>query len=56
MTVFLLEKPMDRGAWRVTVNGVAKSQTQLSMQAGKKKKKFCLAKLVGEKVQGIALR
>ena len=48
---------MDRGAWRITVNGVAKSQTQLSMQAGKKKKKkFCLAKLVGEKVQGIALR
>ena len=22
--------PMDRGAWRVTVHGVAKSQTQLS--------------------------
>ena len=36
---------MDRGAWRVTVYGVAKSQTQLSMQAGKKKK-VCLAKLV----------
>ena len=24
-----LENPMDRGAWRVTVHGVAKSQTQL---------------------------
>ena len=26
-----LEKSMDRGAWRATVHGVAKSQTQLSM-------------------------
>ena len=26
-----LENPMDRGAWRSTVHGVAKSQTQLSM-------------------------
>ena len=25
-----LEKLMDRGAWRATVHGVAKSQTQLS--------------------------
>ena len=25
-----MEKPMDRGAWRATVHGVAKSQTQLS--------------------------
>ena len=25
-----LENPMDRGAWRATVRGVAKSQTQLS--------------------------
>ena len=25
-----LENPMDRGAWQVTVQGVAKSQTQLS--------------------------
>ena len=25
-----LENPMDRGAWRTTVYGVAKSQTQLS--------------------------
>ena len=25
-----LESPMDRGAWQVTVHGVAKSQTQLS--------------------------
>ena len=24
-----LENPMDRGAWRATVHGVAKSQTQL---------------------------
>ena len=25
-----LENPMDRGAWQVTLQGVAKSQTQLS--------------------------
>ena len=25
-----LENPMDRGAWRATVHGVAKGQTQLS--------------------------
>ena len=25
-----LENPMDRGAWRATAHGVAKSQTQLS--------------------------
>ena len=25
-----LENPVDRGAWRATVHGVAKSQTQLS--------------------------
>ena len=25
-----LENPMDRGAWRVTVHGVAKNQTRLS--------------------------
>ena len=25
-----LENPMDRGAWRATVHGAAKSQTQLS--------------------------
>ena len=25
-----LGNPMDRGAWRATVHGVAKSQTQLS--------------------------
>ena len=25
-----LENPMDRGAWRVTVHGVTKCQTQLS--------------------------
>ena len=28
--VFLLGDPMDRGAWRAIVHGVAKSQTQLS--------------------------
>ena len=27
---FCLENSMDRGAWRATVHGVAKSQTQLS--------------------------
>ena len=26
-----LENPMDRGAWRATVHGVAKNQTSLSM-------------------------
>ena len=26
-----LENPMDRGAWRATVRGVSKSQTQLSI-------------------------
>ena len=29
-SVFLLENPMDRGVWRATVCGVAKSQTRLS--------------------------
>ena len=28
--VFLLEHPMDRGAWQATVHGVTKSQTRLS--------------------------
>ena len=28
-----LRNPMDRGAWRATVPGVTKSQTQLSDQA-----------------------
>ena len=27
---YCLENPMDRGAWQATVNGVTKSQTQLS--------------------------
>ena len=27
-----LENPMDRGPWRATVHGVAKSQTRLSCQ------------------------
>ena len=31
--VFLLENPMDRGAWWATVHVVSKSQTQLSDQA-----------------------
>ena len=38
-TVFLLENPMDRGAWWSTVLGVTKSRTrlkQLSMHHGKK--------------------
>ena len=30
---FCLENPMDRGAWRATAHGVAKSQTQLSTHA-----------------------
>ena len=29
-TVFLMENPMERGAWRATVHGVAKSWTRLS--------------------------
>ena len=28
-----LENPIDRGDWRATVHGVAKSRTQLSMHA-----------------------
>ena len=28
-----LDNPMDRGAWRATIHGVAKSQTQLGNQA-----------------------
>ena len=27
---YCLESPMDRGSWKATVHGVAKSQTQLS--------------------------
>ena len=30
---YCLENPMDRGAWRATVCGVAKSRTRLSMHA-----------------------
>ena len=30
---FCLKNPMDRGAWRATVHGVAKSQTQPSVHA-----------------------
>ena len=29
--VFLLENPVDRGAWWAIIHGVTKSQTQLSM-------------------------
>ena len=29
-SIFAWRIPMDKGAWRVTVHGVAKSQTQLS--------------------------
>ena len=29
-----LRNPMDRGAWRATVHGIAKSQTQLNMHPG----------------------
>ena len=29
-SIFAWRMPMDRGAWRATVYGVAKSQTQLS--------------------------
>ena len=31
-----LENPMDRGAWRAAVHGVAKSQTQLRPQSAHK--------------------
>ena len=31
--VFSLGNPMDRGAWRITVHGVTKSRTRLSMHA-----------------------
>ena len=34
-----LDNPMDRGAWRATVHGVAKSHTQLSDQNKTKNKK-----------------
>ena len=30
-----LENPINRGAWRATVHGVAKSQTRLSKHAGR---------------------
>ena len=35
-----LEKPMDRGAWRATVHGVAKSWTRLSNFTSHTKKDF----------------
>ena len=32
-----LENPMDKGAWRATVNGVTNSQTQLSVRTPQSK-------------------
>ena len=46
MPVFLLENSMDRGAWRVTVQGVT-SRTQLSTQAQKQILNFFFLKLYG---------
>ena len=37
-----LEKPMDRGAWRVPVHGVTKSQTRLSEEMTTKQAVFVL--------------
>ena len=31
-SILVLGNPMDRGAWQITVRGVAKSQTQLSYE------------------------
>ena len=47
-----LEKRVDRGAWRATVHGVAKSQTQLSMHTQKedkeeRKEDLCLFNHIG---------
>ena len=44
-----LENPMDRGAWRATVHGVSKSQTQLTVQLDYKESSdrllsFCVPK------------
>ena len=33
-SISCLENPVDRGAWKATVNGITKSQTQLSDWAG----------------------
>ena len=49
-----LENAMDRGVWRATVRGVAKSQTQLNTQSGKDWK-ICLwpqSKDISKKCQG----
>ena len=32
-SILAWKNPMDRGAWRATVHGVAKNQTRLSMHA-----------------------
>ena len=45
MPVFLLENSMDRGAWRVTVQGVT-SRTQLSTQAQKQILNFFFFEIV----------
>ena len=37
-----LENPMDRGAWRATVHGVAKSQTLLNNRAHTHTETACL--------------
>ena len=48
---FSLENPMDRGAWRATVNGVTKSQTRLrwlnTVRAKKNTEVGCCALLQG---------
>ena len=41
-----LENSMDRGAWRVTVHGVAKNQTQLSNLTTTTKVKYNIVSLL----------
>ena len=43
-----LENPMDRGAWRATVHGVAKSQTRLSMRTSLSHSSLMTVKQMGE--------
>ena len=43
-SILALEKLMDRGAWQVTVRGVAKSQTQVSDYEGRNLKQKSLEK------------
>ena len=42
-TEFLLENPMDRGAWRSTVLGVTKSRTLLKQLNMHREKKFLVS-------------